>query len=264
MPAIGLRHPALRTCARVFATVVLIEVGLVIHESKPAAAASNFRVYDHNVQGYYTNAALDMAANDPPLMFTLQEVCKSTYVNLEATLRYRGYLVGLSQPSSLRSEVCDGGPGGYNVVATKGAPLSYGPIGGYFGHQDQSDTGEQSWVCFSATYGYSWWVCSSHLHASSPLYATAQSEEMRTIALGDYLAGRAVIVGMDSNRTPYQTGAYEWYGSFYEADQTRDNRGLPTYRNHVDLSKKIDHIYSLKLVTTAGLRGRSDQMQHHL
>lgn len=239
-----------------FAAVLVIVLGLAYMvgiEAQPAAAGPTLvRTFDHNVKLNRTGAINFISANDPPLIITAQEVCRSQYDSLKSALQSRGYTVwGLATVSSSFpcSEIGGGPDGGIIMTASLGSSPGP-PLRGYYSAQAPGDTTRRGYVCKDSSFIFlSWWACSTHITPNSASYAVQQSTSMRNIAF--FINDRAVVVGGDFNRKPWQSGPADWANGFAEADSTNNSF---TYKNppYGATYKKIDYIFSMRLRTDAG------------
>lgn len=231
-------------CARVVALAAL--VGLAVAVPRPAVGAVGFRTFQHNAQRTAIGALLYIADADPPLIITAQELCRNEYTLLKTFLEDRGYVVYARATVGAGATGCAGLDGQIVMAASRGSQVNL--LRGPFAHQAPDDGSERSYACVSATvYLLFWWGCSAHLTPNDVLSNVAQSNNMRDIA--SLINDRAVIVGGDFQRRPYEAGPKDWKPSFHEADEYDDS---PTFDNDVSVYKKIDYIFSIKLRTDAG------------
>ncbi|MGI8939939.1 MAG: endonuclease/exonuclease/phosphatase family protein [Iamia sp.] len=243
------RRRALIVAWSVLATIATV-CSVVAPQGKPAIATpAVFRPFQHAIQ-LYNDGAIDYISNyDPPLMITGQQFCRQAYDPTKLKLISRGYIAA-GRTTVYNSPPCGGSVDGEIVlVASKGTHVQP-TIRQPFAHQDPNDGTLRSYVCVGATfYLRAWWTCSTHITPNSEFFATAQADEMRSVAA--YLNDRPVIVGGDFNRQQGQSGPAAWYNGFHESDEGAANYGKDTFDNDHGLYKKIDYIFSGKLRTDA-------------
>lgn len=200
-------------CARVVALAAL--VGLAVAVPRPAVGAVGFRTFQHNAQRTAIGALLYIADADPPLIITAQELCRNEYTLLKTFLEDRGYVVYARATVGAGATGCAGLDGQIVMAASRGSQVNL--LRGPFAHQAPDDGSERSYACVSATvYLLFWWGCSAHLTPNDVLSNVAQSNNMRDIA--SLINDRAVIVGGDFQRRPYEAGPKDWKPSFHEAE----------------------------------------------
>ena len=238
--------------ATALAAAVIWSLTAVTVQSPSADAASTIvRTFDHNVRLTSIGAIDYISRTDAPLMITAQEVCRSQYTTLKSRLASRGYTVwgiaGVSNSGPCRSANGTTQDGAISLVASLGSSPG-GPVRAFFGPQASGDSTRRGYVCLkSTTYLLTWRLCSTHITPNSVYYAVAQADAMRNVAL--YINDRAVIVGGDFSRRPYESGPAAWTNSFSEADGSRN---LFTYDIRNRLTKKIDYIFAIRLRTDSG------------
>lgn len=185
---------------------LIVMTGVTMVQARPVEAATNFRTFQHNVQLNKIGAMRYIIGHDPPLMVTGQEFCRNDFNFMRYLLLQQGYTV-YGRHGVDESNLCGGLNGAILLVASLGTA---GPtvLDGPFVTQAPGDETLRTYICMSASvYLLAWWVCSTHITPTTVHAAVSQSTEMREQALG--LSDRAVIVGGDFNRQPFESGPTE-------------------------------------------------------
>lgn len=244
-----MRNAASRALKVLVACLLVVTIPVALDNTRMAHAGSTtFRTFQHNAAIHYTGAINHITLHESPLVVTGQELCRSGYNNLKLLMEgNRGYRVfGIATVTS--SGLCGGQGGQINLVGSLGT-WSGEVFRQHYASQAPGDGTNRGLVCMkSSAYLLSWWLCSTHITPTSVSHAENQLAHMKNVGL--FINDRAVIIGGDLQRRPWESGVSPFYSSFVESDQTMNSF---TYDNDPGdpLNKKIDYIFSIGLRTDA-------------
>lgn len=169
--------------------------------------------------------------NPKPLSISLNEVCSDQYDTIAFNLAAMGYtwlhtysLGGPSGAPGPNTTNCKWFGNAVFWLGGNGNSLHYG----YFANQSGSPE-KRNWACALASLP-AYWSCTAHLQSSNDPIARLQANEYRDAVDAVRVPGSAVIAAGDFNIDGRVNGTVNalviaaWYGSYFESDNTANDR----------------------------------------